>query len=37
MRFAEEGVQRRVALAFAHLCSPNDRKTIFIDNNGNRL
>nr|XP_004493669.1 ARM REPEAT PROTEIN INTERACTING WITH ABF2-like isoform X1 [Cicer arietinum] len=34
MRFAEKGVQRCVALALAHLCSPNDRKTIFIENNG---
>ena len=33
MRFAE-AVQRRVAIALAYLCSPHDRKTIFIDNNG---
>ncbi|TKY62448.1 ARM repeat protein interacting with ABF2 [Spatholobus suberectus] len=37
MRFAEEGVQRRVAIALAHLCSPHDRKTIFVDNNGLKL
>nr|WIV69098.1 PUCXE21 protein [Pyrus ussuriensis] len=30
----ERAVQRRVALAFAHLCSPDDLRTIFIDNNG---
>jgi hypothetical protein len=34
MRVGEKVVQRRVALALAHLCSPNDQKTIFIDNNG---
>jgi hypothetical protein len=27
-------VQRRVALALAHLCAPEDQRTIFIDNNG---
>ncbi|RDX70738.1 Arm repeat protein with ABF2, partial [Mucuna pruriens] len=37
MNFAEEGIQRRVAIALAHLCSPNDRKTIFIGNNGLKL
>lgn len=34
MRFAEKAVQRRVALALAHLCAPGDQKFIFIDNNG---
>ncbi|KAI3449636.1 hypothetical protein Pfo_006301 [Paulownia fortunei] len=34
MRVGEKNVQRRVALALAHLCSPDDQKTIFIDNNG---
>ncbi|KAL5785491.1 hypothetical protein ACOSQ2_007883 [Xanthoceras sorbifolium] len=34
MRIAEKGVQRRVALALAHLCSPDDQRTIFIDNGG---
>ena len=34
MRVAEKAVQRRVALALAHLCSPEDQRTIFIDNNG---
>jgi len=34
IRLAEEAVQRRVAIALAYLCSPHDRKTIFIDNNG---
>ncbi|XP_027351055.1 ARM REPEAT PROTEIN INTERACTING WITH ABF2-like [Abrus precatorius] len=37
MRFAEKGVKTRVAIALAHLCSPHDRKTIFIDNNGLEL
>ncbi|XP_061989403.1 ARM REPEAT PROTEIN INTERACTING WITH ABF2-like isoform X2 [Rosa rugosa] len=37
MRVAERNVQRRVALAFAHLCSPEDLRTIFIDNNGLEL
>ncbi|TKY44491.1 ARM repeat protein interacting with ABF2 [Spatholobus suberectus] len=37
MRFAEIGVQRRVAIALAYLCSPRDRKNIFIDNNGLEL
>ncbi|XVF38170.1 hypothetical protein REPUB_Repub20aG0077300 [Reevesia pubescens] len=36
MRVAEK-VQRRVALALAHLCSPDDQRTIFIDNNGLEL
>uniref|UniRef100_A0A9I9CPG8 BTB domain-containing protein n=1 Tax=Cucumis melo TaxID=3656 RepID=A0A9I9CPG8_CUCME len=34
MRVAEKAVQRRVSLALAHLCSPDDQRTIFIDNNG---
>lgn len=34
MRIGEKFVQRRVAMALAHLCSPDDRKAIFIDNNG---
>ncbi|XP_039055904.1 ARM REPEAT PROTEIN INTERACTING WITH ABF2-like isoform X2 [Hibiscus syriacus] len=37
MRVAEKAVQRRVALALAHLCSPDDHRTIFIDNNGLEL
>ncbi|CAA3033603.1 ARM REPEAT PROTEIN INTERACTING WITH ABF2-like isoform X1 [Olea europaea subsp. europaea] len=37
MRIGEKVVQRRVALALAHLCSPDDQKTIFIDNNGLEL
>lgn len=34
MNVAEKTVQRRVALALAHLCFPDDQKTIFMDNNG---
>ncbi|XP_042048528.1 ARM REPEAT PROTEIN INTERACTING WITH ABF2-like [Salvia splendens] len=34
MRVGERNVQRRVALALAHLCSSDDQRTIFIDNNG---
>lgn len=34
MRVANSTVQRRVAVALAHLCTPSDGKTIFIDNNG---
>ncbi|WJX84212.1 hypothetical protein P8452_66808 [Trifolium repens] len=34
LRTGEKGVQIRVVLALAHLCSPDDRKTIFINNNG---
>ncbi|KAK9282320.1 hypothetical protein L1049_005234 [Liquidambar formosana] len=34
IRFTEKAIQRRVALALAHLCSPDDQKTIFIDSNG---
>ncbi|KAJ8547528.1 hypothetical protein K7X08_011114 [Anisodus acutangulus] len=37
MRIGEKVVQRRVALALAHLCSPDDQKSIFIDNNGLEL
>ncbi|XVF72407.1 hypothetical protein PTKIN_Ptkin12aG0119100 [Pterospermum kingtungense] len=37
MRIAAKAVQRRVALALAHLCAPDDRKTIFVDNNGLEL
>ncbi|KAI9117470.1 hypothetical protein K1719_011636 [Acacia pycnantha] len=34
MRFGEKAVQWHVALALAHLCSPDDQKFIFVDNNG---
>lgn len=34
MRVGEKAVQRRVALALAHLCSLEDQRSIFIDNNG---
>ncbi|KAF8401677.1 hypothetical protein HHK36_012623 [Tetracentron sinense] len=37
MRVSEKAVQRRVALALAHLCSPNDQRRVFIDNNGIEL
>ncbi|XWS54010.1 hypothetical protein CRYUN_Cryun10bG0051100 [Craigia yunnanensis] len=37
MCVAEKPVQRRVALALSHLCSPDDQRTIFIDNNGLEL
>ncbi|KAI7736557.1 hypothetical protein M8C21_015790 [Ambrosia artemisiifolia] len=37
MRIAERSVQRRVALALSHLCSPDDQKTIFVDANGKRF
>ncbi|GMN46635.1 hypothetical protein TIFTF001_015821 [Ficus carica] len=37
MRVGEKAVQRRVALALAHLCAPEDQRTIFIDNNGLEL
>ncbi|XVF66689.1 hypothetical protein PTKIN_Ptkin10aG0057600 [Pterospermum kingtungense] len=37
MRVAEKTVQRRVALALAHLCSPDDQRAIFVDNNGLEL
>ncbi|XP_072975795.1 ARM REPEAT PROTEIN INTERACTING WITH ABF2 isoform X2 [Typha angustifolia] len=33
MRVSEKSVQRRVSLALAHLCSPEDQQKIFIDNN----
>lgn len=34
MRVAEKSVQGQIALALAHLCAPDDRKAIFLDNNG---
>ncbi|XP_074579669.1 ARM REPEAT PROTEIN INTERACTING WITH ABF2-like [Curcuma longa] len=34
MRVGEKAVQRRVALALAHLCPPEEQRRIFIDNNG---
>lgn len=34
MGIEEKLIQRRIALALAHLCSPEDQRTIFIDNNG---
>ncbi|XP_059300908.1 ARM REPEAT PROTEIN INTERACTING WITH ABF2-like isoform X1 [Lycium ferocissimum] len=37
MRVGEKVIQRRVALVLAHLCSPDDQKTIFIDNGGLEL
>lgn len=37
MRVSEKAVQTRVALALAHLCAPDDRKTIFIHNSGTNL
>ncbi|XP_052188436.1 ARM REPEAT PROTEIN INTERACTING WITH ABF2 [Diospyros lotus] len=37
MRVAEKTIQKRVALALAHLCSPEDQRTIFIDNSGLEL
>ncbi|KAL7177945.1 hypothetical protein ACSBR2_031164 [Camellia fascicularis] len=37
MCIAEKTVQRRVALALANLCSAEDPRTIFIDNNGLEL
>ncbi|KAF3336904.1 ARM REPEAT PROTEIN INTERACTING WITH ABF2-like protein [Carex littledalei] len=37
MRVTDKPVQRRVALALAHLCAPEDQKTIFIDNSGLEL
>ncbi|KAL2986436.1 hypothetical protein AAZX31_12G206500 [Glycine max] len=36
MCYAEKGLQIRVAIALAYLCSPRDCKTIFFDNNGNK-
>ncbi|WCJ23718.1 ARM repeat protein interacting with ABF2 [Euphorbia peplus] len=37
MRVPDKAVQRRVALALAHLCSPDDQRTIFVENNGLEL
>lgn len=37
LRVADRAVKRRVTLALAHLCAPDDCKTIFIDNNGLEL
>ncbi|XP_068659199.1 ARM REPEAT PROTEIN INTERACTING WITH ABF2-like [Aristolochia californica] len=37
MHVGEKAVQRRVAVALAHLCSPDDQRQIFIDNNGLEL
>lgn len=37
MRMGDKIVQRQVALALAHLCSPEDQRSIFIDNNGLEL
>ncbi|XP_042462572.1 ARM REPEAT PROTEIN INTERACTING WITH ABF2 isoform X1 [Zingiber officinale] len=34
MRVGEKSFQRRVALALAHLCPPEEQRRIFIDNNG---
>ncbi|KAF8050925.1 hypothetical protein N665_1854s0008 [Sinapis alba] len=34
MRTTEKTIQRRIALALAHLCDPKDGKLIFVDNNG---
>ncbi|KAK1380125.1 hypothetical protein POM88_026869 [Heracleum sosnowskyi] len=34
MRVSERSVQRRIALALAHLCSPDDQSSIFVDRNG---
>ncbi|KAF3791662.1 ARM REPEAT PROTEIN INTERACTING WITH ABF2 [Nymphaea thermarum] len=34
VRVSEKVVQRRVALALAHLCSDDDQRSIFVDNNG---
>eukprot|EP00252_Welwitschia_mirabilis_P019885 TRINITY_DN4718_c0_g1_i2.p1 TRINITY_DN4718_c0_g1~~TRINITY_DN4718_c0_g1_i2.p1 ORF type:complete len:262 (+),score=45.97 TRINITY_DN4718_c0_g1_i2:115-900(+) len=34
MRVSDKCIQRRVALALAHLCSVSDQRMIFIDNNG---
>jgi len=34
MRVSERNIQRRIALALAHLCTPNDRKVIFLHKNG---
>ncbi|GAB4829604.1 hypothetical protein Ancab_019272 [Ancistrocladus abbreviatus] len=37
MRVADKTVQKRVALALAHLCSPEHQRRIFIDSNGLEL
>ncbi|KAI4317785.1 hypothetical protein L6164_025627 [Bauhinia variegata] len=37
MRVSEKAVQRRAALALAHLCSADDQRTIFIDSGGLEL
>ncbi|KAK9137279.1 hypothetical protein Sjap_007873 [Stephania japonica] len=37
MRVSEKVVQRRVALALAHLSLPDDQRIVFIDNNGLEL
>lgn len=37
MRVADKVVQRRIALALAHLCSPEHQRKIYIDNNGLEL
>ncbi|XP_028053835.1 ARM REPEAT PROTEIN INTERACTING WITH ABF2-like isoform X1 [Camellia sinensis] len=37
MRIAKKTIQRRIALALANLCSAEDQRTIFIDNNGLEL
>lgn len=37
MRVSEKAVQKRVALALAHLCSLDDQRSIFVDNNGLEL
>ncbi|CAL9176403.1 unnamed protein product [Musa hybrid cultivar] len=34
MRVGEKAVQRGIALALAYLCSPDDQRTIFIDDDG---
>lgn len=34
MRVSERPVQRRIALALAHLCSPDDQSSMFVDSNG---
>ncbi|XP_010536264.1 PREDICTED: ARMADILLO BTB ARABIDOPSIS PROTEIN 1-like [Tarenaya hassleriana] len=34
MRIADKTIQKRIALALAHLCEPEDGKLIFIDNKG---
>ncbi|XP_019197531.1 PREDICTED: ARM REPEAT PROTEIN INTERACTING WITH ABF2-like [Ipomoea nil] len=37
MSVGDKVVQKRIALALAHLCSPEDQKTVFLDNNGLEL